>query len=180
MDEQNRSMRAAIDEPRAFRRIVEEHQPRILRFVTRMGVDRAAAEDIAQETFLRLWRARDAYDECGKLEHYLLRIARRICLDTLRADRPAVAIDDSAERPASERDATHIAVQARVLSEAVRCAVQTLPEEQREVFILSHYESLPYREIALVLDCPVGTVASRKRLAVEALRRRLASWEEPI
>ena len=57
-----------------------------------------------------------------------------------------------------------------------------LPEPQRAVFILSQYEGLSYAEIAEALDCPVGTVASRKHMAVEALRRRLHLWieeEEP-
>ena len=64
-------------------------------------------------------------------------------------------------------------VEAHALTRSIRLAVQELPEVQRCVFALSEYENMSYKDIARVLDCPVGTVASRKRLAVEALRRRL-------
>jgi RNA polymerase sigma-70 factor (ECF subfamily) len=78
-------------------------------------------------------------------------------------------------RPGEEPEAR---LEAAALADAVRRAVQALPAPQREVFILSHYEGLSYQEIAGVLGCPLGTVASRKHLALEALRRRLAPWME--
>lgn len=87
---------------------------------------------------------------------------------------PSVA----AETPAPPGARPEARLQAKALSEAVRAAVLALPEAQRTVFVLSQYEGLGYREIAAVLDCPLGTVASRKHLAVETLRRRLRPWIE--
>jgi RNA polymerase sigma-70 factor (ECF subfamily) len=60
----------------------------------------------------------------------------------------------------------------------VRDAVLSLPEDQRAVFVLSCYDGLSYSEIGEIVGCPVGTVASRKRLAAQALRKRLAAWED--
>ena len=68
--------------------------------------------------------------------------------------------------------------QAHGLADAVRLAVLSLPEPQRAIFLLSHYEGLSYAEIAEALDCPLGTVASRKHQATETLRRRLSPWRD--
>ena len=172
------------DPEREFRCIVAGHQRRITTFATRMlGGDEAAAQDVAQETFLSLWRQRQRDD--GKyplpnhLDRYLLRIAHNRCIDILRVRREPIALD-------AERDAASSAgrpenvTEASSLGEAVRDAIALLPESQRSVFILSHYDGLRYQEIADLLDCPIGTVASRKSQAVATLRLRLKDWSDDV
>jgi RNA polymerase sigma-70 factor (ECF subfamily) len=170
-------------DPRAdFRAIVLQYQRRITAFATRMlGGDEATAQDVAQDTFLALWR--QSLREDGKcvvpdhMDRYLLRIAHNRCIDLLRVRRESAFLDperDAVDPVTSPESLT----QANSLGEAVRDAVSRLPEGQRSVFILSHYDGLRYQEIADLLDCPIGTVASRKSQAVAALRLCLKDWAD--
>jgi RNA polymerase sigma-70 factor (ECF subfamily) len=165
-----------------FRDVVQQHQRRITAFATRMlSGDEAAAQDVAQETFLALWRQQQA-DKAGSwmpdhVDRYLLRIAHNRCIDLVRVRRETDSLDP--ERDAADAAAgPEIATQAHSLGDAVREAVSLLPEGQRSVFILSHYDGLRYQEIADLLDCPIGTVASRKSQAVATLRRLLKAWSD--
>lgn len=167
--------RVAGGDRRAFAVIVQSHQTPLIRFAARLTNDPEAAQDAVQEAFLRLWRGRERFRPCGSLRSFLFQSVRRLCLDHLRAARPWAALDE--RLPAVEPDPAETA-QSVALADAVACAVQALPEPQRAVFLLSHFEQLPYAEIAEILDCPVGTVASRKHQAVAILRRRLAPWKD--
>lgn len=174
MEEDALMERAAQGDVLAFGRLVSAYQRRLVRFAERLIGDAEAAEDVAQEAFLRLWRARADYRSQGSLDHYLLRIVRNLCLDYARSVRPTAV----AEMECRSEACLETCVAAKVTAEAVRQAVADLPEPQRVVFVMSQYEGLSYREIAAVLDCPVGTVASRKHEALETLRRRLKPWME--
>jgi len=179
VDDERWMRQAVLGDTLAFGRIVRAHQDRLLRFAARMlDGDRDAAQDAVQEAFLRLWRARARYQPSGQLLTYLLRIIHNICLDHHRAYRPTAALSEADALPASAGNDPQVDCQARALARAVRRAVSDLPETQRAVFILSHYEGLSYREIAAIIECPVGTVASRKAQAVETLRRRLGPWQQ--
>ena len=172
--------RVARGDADAFGEIVRAYQGRIGAFATRMlGGDRADAEDVTQETFLRLWHGRCRYRPSGNLSGFLLRVAANLCRDRHRAEGGRVAenLDDLPELFASTLSPEE-ALQAATLADAVRQAIHDLPEGQRAVFVLSHYDGRAYREIAEILDCPIGTVASRKNLAVAALRRRLGHYRE--
>jgi RNA polymerase sigma-70 factor (ECF subfamily) len=169
--------RVAQGDKAAFGHIVQAHQDRLLRFATRLLGDRDAAQDAVQEAFLRLWRARARYQPSGRLLTYLLRVVRNICLDYHRANHPTESLTRVEHLPSASAGDPQYDCQTRALAQAVQHAVLDLPEAQRVVFILSHYEGQSYREIAVVLECPLGTVASRKAQAVETLRRRLGAWQ---
>ena len=176
LDDDALMRRAADGDAQAFGLIVRAHQGRLVRFAARLLGDSEAAQDAAQEAFLRLWRLRSRYQPRGCLQAYLLRTVRTVCLDHVRAARPWEALDEGVDTAAPDPAAL---AQERGLADAVRRAVLSLPEPQRAVFLLSHYEGLSYAEIAEALDCPLGTVASRKHQATETLRRRLAPWKDP-
>lgn len=146
-----------------------------MRFAARLLGDSEAAQDAAQEAFLRLWRLRSRYQPRGCLQAYLLRTVRSVCLDHVRVARPWEALGEGVD--AAAPDPATLA-EAHNLADAVRLVVLSLPEAQRAVFLLSHYEGLSYAEIAGALDCPLGAVASRKHQATETLRRRLAPWRD--
>lgn len=149
------------------------------RFAQRMiTVDCDTASDLVQEAFLRLWKARATLQQDSCLGSLLFRIVRNLCLDHVRSARNILPLDTVSGRQCEAPGSIERETESRALGEAVRQAVQRLPESQRVVFILSQYEQMRYAEIAAILDCPVGTVASRKRLAVETLRRRLSGWIE--
>lgn len=167
--------RAACGDAGAFGEIVRGHQARLLRYAARMlGGNADAAEDAVQEAFVRIWRARERYakTQAGALrvDALLLRTVHNLCLDDLRRARPA-PLNERTETPDKQGD------RSADLAERARLAVGALPDTQRAVFVLSEYEGLRYEEIAALLDIPMGTVASRKRLAVVALRRALTRSE---
>ena len=176
MDDDALMRRAASGDAQAFGQIVQAYQGRLVRFAARLLGDAEAAQDAAQEVFLRLWRLRHRYEPRGCLQAYLLRTVRSVCLDHVRTARPWEAWEEGADTAMPDPAAL---AQGHGLADAVRLAVLSLPEPQRAVFILSHYEGLSYAEIADALDCPVGTVASRKHQATETLRRKLFPWRDP-
>ena len=161
----------AAGDAAAFTVLVRRHQRRIVGFACRLlDGDLALAEDAAQETFLRLWRVAPTYRSHGTLTAYLFRIVRNLCADLRRAARPTVPLDTLSHYSVND-DALQ---DQRTTAAAVQKALTELPDAQREVFILSHYEGLSYQEIADLLGCPPGTVASRKYHATLGLRRCLA------
>lgn len=179
MDTDALMRQAAGGDAKAFERLVRHYQPRLQRFAARLlSGDTDAAQDATQEALLRLWRVRQRWLPCGSLEGFLLRAVRNICLDHARAAHPTEPLEAGSEHHQDDGDGPAGQVQRQAQADAVRQAVQALPEPQRTVFILSQYEGLPYAEIAAVLDCPVGTVASRKHQALQTLRRRLWAWRE--
>jgi RNA polymerase sigma-70 factor (ECF subfamily) len=108
---------------------------------------------------------------------FLLTITRNLCRDHVRRSRPTDPIEAAHDR-ADTRPTAEDAALANERTEAIRCAIAALPEEQQVVLILSHYEGVPYTEIAAIVGCPAGTVASRKHYALAALRRHLRAYLE--
>ena len=176
MDDDGLMQRAAGGDAQAFGLIVQAYQDRLARFALRLSSDSDLAQDAVQEAFLRLWRLRATYHPRGCLQAYLFRVVRSVCLDHARSRRLWEVLDENEVGTVPD---PAILAEGQGLAEAVRVAVQSLPEAQRTVFILSQYEALTYAEIADVLDCPLGTVASRKHQATETLRRKLQLWKDP-
>src|SRR5262249_21100252 len=146
LDEDQLMREAAAGDPEAFGQIVRAHQRRVVRVAARLLGDPEAAEDAAQETFLRVWRARHRSRAEGSFGRFLLRILRNVCVDQARAARARLdrcfPLDASVESSLPGADAPERQVEGRALEAAVREAVLSLPEGQRDVFILSHYEGL--------------------------------------
>jgi RNA polymerase sigma-70 factor (ECF subfamily) len=160
----------------AFGILVERHRARVLRVACRLLGGDADAADVVQEALLKAWRASGQYTPNGQFRSWLLAIVCNQCRDRWRKQ-PISRLDDQLHLAASGPGPEEVA-RGRLLAEAVRMAVMALPEAQREVFILSQYEGFRYSEIATMVGCPEGTVASRKYLAMEALRRQLKDWHE--
>jgi RNA polymerase sigma-70 factor, ECF subfamily len=156
---------AARGDEEAMASLARRHRARLERFAYRMLRDRATAEDVAQETLIRLWHSAPAYRPEGRFLAYLYTLARRRCLS--HADAP----DDGLAPDLGQRAAPAAGEAAD--GEAMRC-LHGLPAIHREVLVLSVCEELTYAEIAEVLGLPRGTVASRKAAALRMLRDRLA------
>ncbi len=171
-------LRTAKGEREAFRLLVRRHQGMVTRFACRLlNGDRGAAEDIGQEVFLRLFRAAKRYAARGEMCAFLLTTTRNLCRDRLRRERPTQALDTILDYADASPSGEGFAL-LRERSATVHQAIAALPEEQRTVLILSHYEGISYNEIAAVVGCPAGTVASRKHHALAALRRALQPYME--
>jgi len=168
------------DDAAAFDHLVKRWETPIQRLCTRMTGDIQRGEDLAQETFARLFAKRKEYQPTGKLSTYLWRIALNLCHDELRRrnrrGETPLDVEDS-EQAITALPAVDTAPDAQ-LEEQERCdmvrqALARLPEGYRSVVALRHYENLKFREIAEVLDIPEGTVKSRMAEALTQLTRYL-------
>jgi len=139
------------------------------------------SEDLVQETCLRALRAIGGLRAEGSVKSWLFTILRNIWLNQLRQRRAAPdlieldAEENSVYEPADVAQDPHDGYVNRVEHEQVRAAIQQLPMEFREIIILREYEELSYQEIAVLLDCPPGTVMSRLARARSRLRDLLSS-----
>jgi len=175
-------------EARAFEVLLRRHRAPVFNFILRFTGHSARAEDLLQETWLKVVRRASEYEPKARFTTWLYTIARNLCVDSARKEkyREVESLDapirseemDGADRslgelvadcgPAPDR-AAHNA-RLRPLLER---ALQSLPDEQREVFILREYSGVAFKEIATVTGVSENTVKSRMRYALEGLRRKL-------
>jgi len=175
---------------RAFDALYERHHRSLLNFFHRVSWDPQLAEECVQEVFIKFHSHLAAYEPQAKFTTWLYKVAKNLWIDKLRAGaghpKPASlesAAADGDERsmgdrlPAGTRTPVEILAK-RETEEALRRAIDRLPEEQRLVVVLSELQGLKYQEIGEILDIPVGTVKSRMHTAVEKLKEFLAGREE--
>ncbi len=166
---------AQLGDTEAFRTLIEMFQDRVMRVMTSvLHCDRARAEDLSQEVFLRVHKGLPAFDGGVRFVTWLHTIAMNVAISEYRRDRakkrdrrtlsidaPMPGTDDLYLTPAGrEVDPAEQAHQHDFLARVRQC-VQSLPDEFRQVVVLRDMESLSYEEIATVLDLPIGTVRSR-------------------
>jgi RNA polymerase sigma-70 factor, ECF subfamily len=177
-------------DPSSFDFLLTKYRSPLVNFLYRMVRDRATAEDLAQDVFLRVYRARKEYIPSAKFTTWLFRIATNAALNSVRDNRHqtmAVSLDapvgdgqDSAPRelPAREmRIDEHLLERDRV--EFIQRAIASLPEKQRAAVLLHKYEEMDYAEIAKVLDCTEAALKSLLFRAYENLRVQLAPLVNP-
>lgn len=151
----------------AFLDLVRRHQGGVYGFLWKMCRDRHEAEDLAQETFLSVWRARATWDARLAFRPWVYRIARNALNQARRAaTRPELRAPEPAPSPSA-------ALEREELLAALRATVDGLPIEQKEVLVLRQNQGLTLEEIATVLGIPVGTVKTRYGAGLDGLRRRL-------
>jgi RNA polymerase sigma factor (sigma-70 family) len=159
---------------------VRRFQRRVHGLAKTIVVDDRAAEDIAQEAFVRAWKHAGAYDpRRGSVVGWLLTITRNLAIDAVRVRRP-VAFDPVAlmglEQPSGDRDLADL---AQLSDDTVRLrhALAKLPEEQRRAIVLSGLLGYTAREVGEIEDIPLGTAKTRIRTALIRLRAALVSEE---
>jgi RNA polymerase sigma-70 factor (ECF subfamily) len=160
----------------AFADLVDRHKDAVVNYLTRLTGDRDRAEDLAQETFLRLFRSAGSYTEQGLLRGYLFRIATNLVRSEERREKrlrlllPFLGRQDHAEPTAPSgllRQEVHREVSA---------AVAQLPLRYRVPLVLHEIEGWAYTEIAQALGCREGTVKSRIHRGRQYLKERLAPY----
>lgn len=169
--------RAQKGERAACRELVTRYERPVFALLSRLfypNRDRALVEDLAQETFLRLFRALPEFSLAGpaRLSSFILTIATRLGIDELRRRRPPlVSLDAAATEPAAER--ADAASERRDQRAALERAIAELAPEYRATFLLREVHELDYADIGRALDIDVGTVKSRLSRAREKLRAAL-------
>jgi RNA polymerase sigma-70 factor, ECF subfamily len=170
-------VRELMSDPRrqAFSNEALIHLPELLRVATRLLQDRAAAEDAVQETYLEAWRSFGSYELGTNCRAWLYRILQRTMARGRRRERPMEELAEVADpHGPAERGEDILA------SRRLRSAYAELSAEAQQMLVLADVEGYKYREIAELLEVPIGTVMSRLSRARESLRRRiLASAAAP-
>jgi len=161
--------RVAAGESEAFRGLVDRHLPTVLAIARRMLRDDAEAEDVAQDTMLRLWR-NAAGLELGPhgVRPWLRRVASNLCIDRVRARRNTSVVEEVPEESAPPTQVRHLA--ERELSARVDASLQALPERQRLAITLFHYEGMSQIQVGEVLgisDEAVESLLARARRALK-------------
>ncbi|MGD9612575.1 MAG: RNA polymerase sigma factor [Kiritimatiellia bacterium] len=151
----------------AFRSLVERHRRPLLNFFARMGAS-PHGEDLAQETFVRLWNYRHNYKPAAMFTTFLYTLARHAWLDFVRRQ---VRFKLFADRYREEMPVHTDGGFGRLRRDLdVQAALEKLPPKQRDVLVLAVHQGLAYDEIAAILRIPVGTVKSRVFNALAALK----------
>jgi RNA polymerase sigma-70 factor (ECF subfamily) len=169
------------DDPEAFAELVRRWQKPIQNLCTRMLGDAHRGEDLAQDTFARLFAKRKVYEARSKFSTFLWRIALNLCYDELRKlkRRGEYSLDEPSEDGSQPHDVDsgapcpHDDLVGQERASAVRDALQRIAEPYRVVLVLRHYEGLKFREIADVLEIPEGTVKSRMAEGLSQLGKLL-------
>ncbi len=166
--------------PEAFERLVREYGDRLYRFARRM-VGELWAEDLTQEVFVRVFRSVGAYRPGGRFESWLFAIANNLCIDQARKRRPETPAADLGEEMKAERFPSGAPEPLEELEDeerrrALLKAVDRLPVEQKQVFLLREEGGLSFKEIAEVAGCPLNTALGRMHYAMENLRRSLKAY----
>jgi RNA polymerase sigma-70 factor (ECF subfamily) len=155
--------------------LLERHWASLARYATDLLGSRDDAEDVAVETFERLWERRGAWLVDGSVLPLLLRIARNMCLDMLRRRSARVRATDYLPKPPSPLTPIDATERAEI-RELVTYAVDCLPRRRREVLLLTRMHGLSRREVAEVMDLAPQTVANHLQLAMDDVRRVLAPY----
>jgi RNA polymerase sigma-70 factor, ECF subfamily len=168
----------------SFDLLLQKYRTPLVNFLYRVVRDTATAEDLAQEVFLRVYRARKQYSPSAKFTTWLFRIATNLALNSMRDNRhrkmdvsiDATPLDEDVapmQLPAPEmRIDEHMIERDR--ADFIRSAISALPEKQRVAVLLHKYEEMDYGEIARILDCSESALKSLLFRAYETLRVQLA------
>lgn len=167
----------------AFDRLYDRHKGGVYRYLLRHCRDAALADELFQDVWMNLIRARDAYTVQAKFATYLYRIAHNRLMDHFRRREPAaVSLDDETAAPVEEPVAPRGAephAQADVRQQAARLLqlLDALPLEQREAFVLQQEGGLSIEEIAETTGVTRETAKSRLRYALARLRQGMQAWQ---
>jgi RNA polymerase sigma-70 factor (ECF subfamily) len=176
---------------KSFELLLRKYRTPLVNFLYRMVRDTAVAEDLAQEVFLRVYRARQEYAPSAKFTTWMFRIATNLALNSVRDNRHRkmeISMDQSVDtgedeqRPLEVPDRAPSVEQelvARCRAELIMKAIHSLPEKQRAAVLLHKYQELDYDEIARVLECSESALKSLLFRAYETLRVELAPLVSP-
>ena len=162
-----------------FTRTALTHIDALYGYAMTLTRNSSEAEDLVQETYLRATRAEKQPPLDGNLKAWLFVIMRNAWLNEVRHNQsgPRFVELETNEQPEDARANPHVVYLRKLETEQVREAIEKLPEAYREIIVLRDIEGFTYQEIAMVLECPAGTVMSRLGRARAKLRASLSLWQ---
>jgi len=180
-------LRVKAGDDSAFDYLVQKYRRAMINFMYRMAHNSAAAEDLAQEVFLRVYRSRGSYEPSAKFTTWLYRIATNLAVNharDTRHERPEtmVSLDEPDEETGTSMDVadSSLSVEEKLVRRerlmAIRNTVQKLPERQRIAVLMHKYQQMDYKQIAEVLKLSESATKSLLFRAYETLREQLKSF----
>jgi len=166
----------------SFAVLLDRYRVPVIHFIYRMVQNQHVAEELAQDVFLRVYKARKGYEPSAKFTTWLFRIATHIALNAIRDGRGERTVEsmDGEESSALQIPDRRLNVEQVLLEDArlneIRRAVQALPAKQRAAVLMHKYQEMDYAQIAQVLGCSESAVKSLLFRAYETLRRKLAHF----
>ncbi|WP_425271778.1 RNA polymerase sigma factor SigW [Paenibacillus protaetiae] len=167
---------------RAFAELVDLYQDKLFHMAYRMLNNRQEAEDVVQDTFLRVYKNLDKYDEGLKFSTWIYRIATNLCIDRLRKRKPSYSLDaESSEHEGldgysmipSDNRTPESEVLLTETQKIVHQAIESLPPKYKTIMMLRYIQDMSLQEIGEVLDMPVTTIKTRVHRGREFLRKKL-------
>ena len=166
----------------SFTYLLERHRGPVIQFLYRMVQDRAVAEELAQEVFLRVYRSRATYEPTAKFTTWLFRIATHLALNWIRDNKSEKGQEslDRADGPSKSVFDHQPTIEQRLVFESkmqeIRRAIDMLPANQRAAVLMHKYQEMDYAQIASALHCSESAIKSLLFRAYERLRSRLAHF----
>ncbi len=159
---------------RGFSALYEKYKNRVFGFLIRMTGDREIAEDLLQETFLAALRNAEQFDRSRSFLSWLFGIAHKRTIDYFRHVKVETDHKEDAENAiGSKIDRPDLELSNKNIQAIVREAVAVLDPLQKEVFLLREMAGVPFKEIAVIMNCPINTALGRMRLALKNIRKEL-------
>ena len=175
--------RVAEGDEYAFQILVNRHQTSVLNLIYRFMGDRLKSEDLAQETFLQVWRSAKTYQRKSKFTTWLYRICANLYLNEIKSARRKKWLQFFKNNPDSKQSENEDLLDespnpedlllARERNQQITNALQSLPENQRIALILKRYDNFSYEEISRVLGCSIAAVESLLVRAKRTLQKKL-------
>lgn len=173
--------RVLSGDDRAFEKLVEKYKKRIYYLAYKMTRDHDSADELAQESFVKAYQALSRFKRGYNFYTWIYRICVNLCINFLKKEKNSVSTEFISDRELlqfSKRVSNQL--ESMITSEQaaiVKQALETIPPDQKAVFILKTYENMTYEEMATVMNCSVGTVMSRLFRARHKLRGALEAAE---
>jgi RNA polymerase sigma-70 factor (ECF subfamily) len=165
----------------AFEALYERYHKRLSHFILRFMKERSAAEDILQETFLRLLKGKKRFRKDSRFSTYLFTIARNLCLDTLKSwERKHIFIsqENQIEKATDKSKGPDKILEETEMGKVIQNEIQALPLDQREVLVLSKYSGLSYDEIARIIQSTPAAVKQKAYRAMLSLKQKLKNLDK--
>jgi RNA polymerase sigma-70 factor (ECF subfamily) len=185
-------MRFQAGDRAAFANLVRRHKTAIYNFILRLVRSSSVAEDLTQDVFVKVVQSASDFKHESRFSTWAYAIARNLCIDHLRkmAFRQHPSLDQASQDDPSgptlldrtadvhPRAAVERSVIGQEVGQRIAHCVESLPTEQREVFLLREIGNLPFKDIATITGVPENTVKSRMRYALERLQEALSEYED--
>ncbi len=159
----------------AFGKLIQDYRIQLFSYLLRLCGDRMTAEDLFQETLIKVWKGFKSYNEQNKFSSWLFSIAHNVAVDSIRKEsaKNMVRSFDDVQTITSDSNPHNTFVEKET-NELVMAAISTLSEKQKQVFLLRQHSGMTFKEISKATNQPLNTVLGHMHYAVSGIRKKLS------